>query len=302
MDSNKKIEILIEKKENYTSEKKFNSSTQIQNTIANTKLVYVSFSILEDIVSELTKDSKNKITIKSIIEKNLDHHHFHLSAKQIKDMKTADLILLNGLSFEEELSQVLRKHKIQKTDYVTNKSFLPNEDFKSKDAHIWLSLKYSLNYIQNAASILKQNNIAETEVIEKNLNRMNKEIQTYQEQLVRPQFIKAPIVLSAYDILTHFLEDLNFEIIALNKDHHSNDLNAKNYKKIVDRIKSKDIQYAVTEFNNESKLIEKLIPTGPLKIIGPLCIDSLSEKNGPCPTYIKMLQHNYDTLSKGLLK
>lgn len=271
----------------------------MQKNLKKEVKIYVSFNVIENITNTLIKNSANKIKVIPLIAPHADHHHFHLSANQLVDLQKADLVILNGAGFESELTQSLKKHKGIKIHYVTQSSLKKIELIKN-DAHVWLSLNKSTDYIQSIAEALKQNNLVEVSVLEKNLQEMEKEIQDFQAQLVRPQFIKAPVVLTAYDILSYFNEDLNFESIALSKDHHSNDLNAKTYKSIIDRVKSKDIQSIVTELHGTSKILKKIKTEHKLNEIGPLCIDALSNTQGPCSTYIQMLKHNYKTLSAGL--
>lgn len=272
----------------------------LQNNLKKEIKIYVSFNVIENITNTLTKNSAYKIKVIPLIAPHADHHHFHLSAKQLADLRTADLVILNGSSFESDLDQSLKKHKEIKIHYVTQ-SPLKKIDLMKSDPHVWLSLNKSLDYIKSIAEALKQNNLVEDAILQKNLQEMEKEILEFQSQLIRPQFIKAPVVLTAYNILTYFNEDLNFESIALSKDHNSNDLNAKTYKSIVDRIKSKDIQSVVTELNGSSKILKKMKTDYKLNEIGPLCIDSLSSSEGPCSTYIQMLKYNYKTLSAGLI-
>lgn len=276
------------------------SYNSLQNNLKKEIKIYVSFNVIENITNTLIKNSAHKIKVIPLITPHADHHHFHLSAKQLADLKTADLVILNGASFESDLDQSLKKHKEIKIHYVTQSS-LKKIDLINNDAHVWLSLNKSMDYIKSIAEALKQNNLVEDTILQKNLQQMEKEIQDFQGQLIRPQFIKAPVILTAYDILAYFNEDLNFESISLSKDHHTNDLNAKTYKSIVDRIKSKDIQSVVTELNGSSKILKKIKADYKLNEIGPLCIDTLSNSEGPCSTYIQMLKYNYKTLSEGLI-
>lgn len=272
----------------------FNSS------VSSTKKIFVSFSVLEDIVKTLSVGSKNIIELQSLINHNSDHHHVNLHPKQIKALRSADLILFSGFNFESEISKVLDKDKTIKISYVTQMQSAPPFELINNDPHIWLSLKQSKIYVKNVYQILLEKELVEKDILDQNLALMLSQISEIEAKLVRPQFIKAPVLLSSYSILNYFSKEIHFEFISLNQDHHSSNLSAKDYKKIIDRIKSKDIEYIASELHTDSKILVKLQREHKLKKIGPFCIDSLSDKNGPCTSYLKMLKHNYEALSLGL--
>ena len=50
----------------------------------------------------------------------------------------------------------------------------------------------------------------------------------------------------------------------------------------------------------DPRLIERISKESGARLGGTLYSDSLSDKNGPAPTYLKMMRYNADTLSAAL--
>lgn len=64
--------------------------------------VHVTTNILGDVVAELAGD---EIDVTTLMAPGADPHSFELSARQAAEMRSADLIVANGLGLEEGLSQ-----------------------------------------------------------------------------------------------------------------------------------------------------------------------------------------------------
>ena len=67
-------------------------------------LVVVTTNILGDVVEELVGD---QLVVETIMPSGADPHVFQASAKQVDQMTKADVLVVNGASFEEGLLDVI---------------------------------------------------------------------------------------------------------------------------------------------------------------------------------------------------
>ena len=101
--------------------------------------IAVTYSVLGSLVSELVGEQA-RVTV--VIPDGQDPHDFEPSAKDIEAINEADLIVSNGLNFEEGLTSVLDSadnrgvpHFVV-TDHVTTRV---GDGSTTTDPHVWLS-------------------------------------------------------------------------------------------------------------------------------------------------------------------
>ena len=73
-------------------------------SIAEPLKVITSFSILEDFADNIGQD---KITVESIIKRDQDAHSFEPTPKDIIKIQNADVVILNGVDFDNWLTKIL---------------------------------------------------------------------------------------------------------------------------------------------------------------------------------------------------
>ncbi|MFM7879114.1 MAG: metal ABC transporter substrate-binding protein [Acidimicrobiaceae bacterium] len=80
------------------------AETTTNSVVADLPVIAVTYSIIGDLVSQLAGDNA---AVSVIIPDGQDPHDFQPSAKDIETINNADLVVSNGLEFEEGLEEVL---------------------------------------------------------------------------------------------------------------------------------------------------------------------------------------------------
>jgi manganese transport system substrate-binding protein len=70
--------------------------------------------------------------------------------------------------------------------------------------------------------------------------------------------------------------------------------------KIIEVVKDKQIRAVFCESTVEPRIQQEVVAATGTRLGGTLFVDSLSDENGPAPTYLKLLQHTADTIITGL--
>jgi len=111
----------------------------------NTQLptVVVTYSVLGNIVEQLVGDAATVITL---IPDGQDPHEFEPSAKDIESLNNANIVVSNGLDFEEGLEETLENAKtagvnvFMVADHVTVREVdETTHNHSAFDPHVWLS-------------------------------------------------------------------------------------------------------------------------------------------------------------------
>ena len=105
--------------------------------------IVVTYSILGNIVEQLVGDAA---TVTTLIPDGQDPHEFEPSAKDIESLNKANIVVSNGLDFEEGLEETLENAKtagvnvFMAGDYITVRELSEDEhDHGAFDPHLWLS-------------------------------------------------------------------------------------------------------------------------------------------------------------------
>lgn len=113
--------------------------------------IVVTYSVLGSVVTDLVGDAA-EVTI--LIPDGQDPHEFQPSARDIETINNADIVISNGLDFEEGLLEVLASAEengvpqYRVGNYITQR--IKEGDHNTVDPHLWLS---PANFIQALPSL-----------------------------------------------------------------------------------------------------------------------------------------------------
>ena len=101
-------------------------------------VVVVTYSVLGAIVSQLVG---NSATVEVLIPDGQDPHEFQPSAKDIEKMNNANIVIANGLLFEEGLNHAIDSlTKSGVPVFIAGDHVTTRQLGASKDPHIWVSV------------------------------------------------------------------------------------------------------------------------------------------------------------------
>lgn len=119
------------------------------NPTDGSRNIVVTYSVLGSVVEQLVGDLA---TVNVIIPDGQDPHEFEPSAKDIESLNNADLVVANGLDFEEGLEQTIDQaidsgvNVFMVGDHITVREMSKDEDHDhddeehgAYDPHLWLS-------------------------------------------------------------------------------------------------------------------------------------------------------------------
>ena len=119
------------------------SSSALPDVKSELPTVVVTYSVLGNIVEQLVGDAA---TVTTLIPDGQDPHEFEPSAKDIESLNNANIVVSNGLDFEEGLEETLNNVKtagvnvFMAGDYITVRELSEEEhDHGAFDPHLWLS-------------------------------------------------------------------------------------------------------------------------------------------------------------------
>ncbi|MEP2979443.1 MAG: metal ABC transporter substrate-binding protein [Lentilitoribacter sp.] len=280
--------------------------TSIGVASADTLKVVTTFTVFADMAKNVVKD---RAEVVSITRPGAEIHNYQPTPGDIRRAQGADLILWNGLNLElwfekffENLSDV---PGILLTEGIEPMSIGEGPYNGKPNPHAWMSPENGVIYVQNMA-------IAFGKYDPENADFYNANAAAYIEEL---RAISAPIKASidAIDENSRWLVTSEGAFSYLARDFGLQELfiwpiNAdqqgtpQQVRKVIDTVR---------EFNIPAVFSESTVSANPAQTIanetdaiygGVLYVDSLSEADGPVPTYIDLLKVTVDTIAEGLSK
>ena len=277
----------------------------IPSLFAENKIkIVTTFTILADITSNITGDAAEVV---SITKPGAEIHGYQPTPKDIVKAYDADLIFWNGMNleiwFEQFLSNLNNVPSIILSEGIDTIN-ISTGDYKGKpNPHAWMGLNEAFIYIDNIVNALSIYDKINSQLYEKNAKIYKQKIISIIEP-IKESIIKKPIknkwlvtCEGAFSYLARDLELKELYIWPMNADEVGT---PKQIKKVIDKVNEKNITTVFCESTVDQSSAKQIAKETGAKFGGVLFVDSLSNKNGPVPTYLDLLRTTYKTVENGL--
>ncbi|MEH6443704.1 MAG: metal ABC transporter substrate-binding protein [Oceanospirillaceae bacterium] len=282
----------------------FASASNTQSVIAKPLKVVTTFTIFADIAQQI---AGNKANVVSITKAGAEIHNYQPTPKDIVKAKGADLILWHGMNLELWFEKFY--HNINDTPKaVLTKGIIPMSinggEYQGKpNPHAWMSAKNALIYIDNIRAALTK-----IDPINADFYRINADL--YGQKITRltapfkAQLNSLPankrFLVSSEGAFSYLARDLGLEevfIWPINADAQGSPLQMRN---VIDQVKQHKINAIFSESTVSDKPAKQIARETAANYAGVLYVDSLSNENGPVPSYIHLLTVTMQTIVQGL--
>jgi zinc/manganese transport system substrate-binding protein len=275
--------------------------------------IVATFSVLADMIQVI---GGNLVSVTSLVKRDFDPHIYDPKPKDVVQLKSAQLIVINGLGLEGWLERLIttsgyKGPRITATHYV--KPMLepaekcctrsPVCSHKSVNPHAWNSIPNALKYIQALTEALSQALpahkaaiLARSKAYVSQLEALHKDALAKFSRLDK----RKRKVITAHDAFGYLGEDYGIEFLAPMGLSTETEASAKSIAEIITRIRKENIKALFKESLASPKQIEMIARDTKLTIAETLYADALSAKPEPAGTFLKMMQHNLHHLHKAL--
>lgn len=290
--------------------------------------VVASFSILGDIVKQVGGD---RIEVTTLVGPNGDAHVYQPTPADARSVAVADLVIVNGLGFEGWLDRLISAagYKGEVTvategltaikteeeahehddDHASAKHAEKDEDSEEHhhhgkfDPHAWQSVANIRTYVENVLAALTKIDPENGETYAANarsylndLDALDAEIHAAIETL--PESRRK--VVTSHDAFGYFSREYGITFLAPVGMSTESEASAGDVAKLIRQIKAEHIPAVFVENITDKRLLEQVARETDAVIGGTLYSDALSGQDEPASTYVKMMRHNYRSLTAAL--
>lgn len=266
-------------------------------------VVLTTFTVLSDIAQNVAGDH---LQIESITKPGAEIHGYEPTPSDIRKAEDADLILDNGLGlelwFEQFVNDVDVPHRVVSENVevldITEDGYagLPNP-------HAWMSPLNVQIYVDNMVDAFSDLDPEHAANFEKNGEAYKSQLQEIQDELIAelstlPESQQALVTCEgAFSYLARDAGLTEKYIWAVNAEQQAT---PGQISSAIEFVNDNDIPAVFCESTVSDKPMQQVVSATDAEFGGTLYVDSLSEADGPVPTYLDLLQYDADTIVEAL--
>ena len=266
--------------------------------------VVTTFTVIADIAQNVAGD---QVEVVSITKPGAEIHGYQPTPRDLVRAQGADLILWNGLNLERWFEQFL-SNLSEVPAAVVSEGLVPmpisGGEYDGKpNPHGWMALSSAMIYVDNirdALSTLDPENAA--------IYQANAE--TYKQQIAE---IIGPLraaaralpeerrwLVTSEGAFSYLARDFGLKEVYLWSINADAQGTPQQVRKVIDTIRAHQISTVFSESTVSDKPARQVARETGAEYGGVLYVDSLSDPDGPVPTYLDLLRLTSETIVKGL--
>lgn len=279
--------------------------------------VVASFSILGDMAQEI---GGPYIALTTIVGPDGDAHSFEPAPKDARALAAAQLLIINGLSFEGWLPRLVKASGFAGHEAVASRGVVPRhlsaaeqalEDREehgshhpaSIDPHAWQSLANGEIYARNIAAALAQADPAHASDYTSRADDYIQRIKALDND-IKAAFATISAerrkVVTSHDAFGYFGRAYSIGFIAATGLSNEAEPSAKDIAGIIDQVRKEHVPAVFIENITSPKLVEQISRETGAKVGGTLYSDALAQPGQPAGTYLGMFKWNAQQLIDAL--
>ncbi len=265
--------------------------------------VVATTSIIADIAQNIIGD---KMLVQTLLPVGTDPHLHEATPRDAHKVYKANLLLMNGLTLEGWLSELVKNSGSQATITTVTEGViaLASPEYEnSTDPHAWMTVRNGIIYAQNIAAAAIALDSMNKDFYKKKLNiyieKLN-QLETY----IRKRIAEIPdnqrILITSHDAFQYFGREYGFKLESVLGTSTDAEAQTSDLQRIANIIRQSGIKALFVESTVNPKLLQQISKDYQIKIGGNLFADSLGNEASEANTYLAMLKKNIDTIIDGL--
>ncbi len=266
--------------------------------------VATSFTVIADMVANVAGDAAEVV---SITKPGAEIHNYQPTPRDILGVRDADLVLWNGLNlelwFEQFLDNAGDRPAAVISEGIEPISISGGEYEGKPNPHAWMSPDSAAIYVDNIRDALSEADPENAETYAANAETYKAEIAAMIEPL-RAEIKKVPEerrwLVSCEGAFSYLARDLGLNELYLWPINADATGTPQQVRKVIDGVREHEIPAVFCESTVNTDPAKQVARETGAAYGGELYVDSLSEADGPVPSYLDLLRVTTETVARGL--
>lgn len=263
-----------------------------------------TFTVIADMAKNVAGDAA---IVESITKPGAEIHNYQPTPGDIRRAQGSKLILWNGLNlelwFEKFFNNLGDVPSVVVSDGVEPIGIAEGPYTGRPNPHAWMSPNSALIYVDNIRDAFVEHDPANAETYRANAEAYKAKI-TAAIEPIRAELAALPAdrrwLVTSEGAFSYLARDFGLKELYLWPINADSQGTPKQVRKVIDAIRERGITVVFSESTVSPKPAEQVARETGARYGGVLYVDSLSEADGPVPTYLDLLRVTADTVAKGL--
>jgi manganese/iron transport system substrate-binding protein len=265
-----------------------------------------TFTVIADMARNVAGDAA---VVESITKPGAEIHNYAPTPGDIRRASGAKLILWNGLNLEVWFEKFFRNLK-DVPEVVVSKGVEPmgiaEGPYEGKpNPHAWMSPNNALIYVDNIRDAFVAHDPANAEAYKANAEAYKAKIAATITP-IRETLGQIPAerrwLVSSEGAFSYLARDFGLKELYLWPINADEQGTPQQVRKVIDAVTANKIVAVFSESTVSDKPARQIARETGAHYGGVLYVDSLSDANGPVPTYLDLLRVTSETIERGLAK
>jgi len=266
--------------------------------------VVTTFTIIQDMAQNVAGDAA---IVESITKPGAEIHGYEPTPGDIVKAQKADLVLWNGLNlerwFERFFGNIRGVKRAVLTDGIEPIGIDEGPYMGRPNPHSWMSPANAVIYVENIRRALVEIDPANAAIYNANAEAYAAKFKEI-EKSMREAMATIPenhrwLVTSegAFPYLARNFGLQELFLWAVNADQQGT---PQQVRKVIDGVREHGIPVIFSESTISDKPARQVAKETGIRYGGVLYVDSLTDEDGPAPTFLKLMEYNAQTIVRGL--
>ena len=266
-------------------------------------VVLTTFTVLADVARNVAGE---KIRVESITKVGAEIHGYGPTPKDIVRASDADLILDNGLNLEAWFGKFVEELDVPHavlTEGIKTMDITEDVYADMPNPHAWMSPLNVMVYVDNISAALGNLDPQNASYYEQNATNYKAELQEVHDSLLKglatlPSTQRALVTCEgAFSYLARDAGLTEKYIWAVNAESQAT---PRQITSVIEFVDEHNVPAVFCESTVSDAPMQQVVEATDANFGGTLYVDSLSEADGPVPTYLDLIRHDSQVILEAL--
>jgi manganese transport system substrate-binding protein len=267
-------------------------------------LVLTSFSVLADLASNV---ACGKLRVESITRPGAEIHGYEPTPGDLRRGQDAQLVLMNGLNLElwsqRFLASAADAEHVVVSEGVEVIPISEDAGAGKANPHAWMSPRQARIYVDNIRDAFIRLDPANADTYRRCAADYTAQLEVLDGEL-RAQLAELPadrrLLVSCEGSLSYLAADYGLDEAYLWPVNAETEVTPQRMERVIRTVRERQVPAVFCESTVDNRPQRQVAEETGAQFGGVFFVDSLSEPDGPAPSYLAMLRHNAKTLVQGL--
>lgn len=269
----------------------------------DTPVVLTTFTVIQDIASNVAGDH---LRVESITKPGAEIHGYEPTPGDISRASDADLILDNGMNLENWFSQFVADLDVPHA--VVSEGVDPidiaEDAYAGKpNPHAWMSPVNVQKYVDNIVDAFSELDPEHADDFKANGETYKQELQAVQDELETKLAAvpdKQRALVTCEGAFSYLARDAKLKERYIWPVNSEQQATPQQIAGAIEFVKENNVPSVFCESTVSNAPMMQVVKATGAEYGGTLYVDSLSEENGPVPTYLDLIRHDTKVIIDGL--